>query len=85
LWVSCFFQCGGASLIFNNHQFRIFEKIQNQASIGSGRLKKFRSNELLVLVISTPQRTAWFQKGTSSFLGGFLTFFKKLRITVVIL
>jgi hypothetical protein len=58
LWVSCFFLCGGASLIFNNRQFQIFEKIQNQASIGSGHLKNFRSNELLVLVMSTPQRTA---------------------------
>jgi hypothetical protein len=67
-------KCGGASLIFNNCQFRIFEKIQNQASIGSGHLKNFRSNEPLVLVMSTPRRTNWFQKGTGSFLGGFLTF-----------
>jgi hypothetical protein len=83
LWVSCFFQYGGASLIFNNRQFQIFEKIQNQAIIGSGHLKNFRSNELLVM--STPQRTAWFQKGTGIFWGGFLTFFKNLRITMVIL
>jgi hypothetical protein len=47
---------GGASLIFNNRQFRIFEKIQNQASIGSGHLKNFRSNELLVLVNSSKNR-----------------------------
>ncbi len=75
----CFFD------FFNNRQFQIFEKIQNQASIGSGHLKNFRSNELLVLVMSTPQRTAWFQKGIGMFLCGFLTFSKNLRFTMVIL